>query len=332
MGTLDDYMIFCQNNPQLSPSEKYHEFYRNVLKIDDGHDLTFEEIDILTGGRLGKFNVPCPYCGSHKPWSSTFSIERRNIRYARWHCFYCNRTGAVSRGPLDPEEEAAERKRAAALGMADKAERTERALKWWNDAVPIIDTAKDYFRARDINELPPDIDNVMRWHPACPFNPYKQLGVMLALFRDAKTDKPVAILRTYIMNTEKGFAQRKALGPIDRAYIKLWPVSGDTLTIGEGLETALWAAQHTWGKTALKPAWAASVACNMGRLPLIRKVKNLMILGDNDETSTGYLKSFEVYDRYKTAKREAEIIMPKQFGFDFNDMGMMEKKYGRLKK
>jgi hypothetical protein len=321
MSMMKRFLHFCQEcdlNSELNSTARAFSQYIDAgereLDISDGRDLTFEDIDILTGGRLGVFNIPCPYCGQNKLWSTCFRIDRRTLAFAWWRCFYCGRGGTVHADGIDPEQEKEARRKSAQFNKERSAERTAGALKLWNEAQPINNNVISYFHARKITELPPNVDEVLRWHSHCPFGPRNQCGCMLALFRDARKDNPVAILRTRISAT--GAAERKALGPIAGAAIKLWPAT-DRLVWGEGLKTVLSAAQM---REYLKPAWAGTVANNVARLPLIRGVKRLVILGENDQSNTGYLKSFEVYERWTLAGRDASILMPDQLGLDFNDI------------
>src|SRR5262249_3089877 len=132
---------------------------------------------------------------------STFRLIRYSLTAARYHCFYCARSGAArADGPVDPVKEAAARRAAAARAAEQKAEKSARAIGWWEEAVSLENDliARRYFKARAIEELPPNLDNVLRWHPACPFGPRCRLPVILALFRDVLTDAPTAILRTSI--------------------------------------------------------------------------------------------------------------------------------------
>ena len=108
----------------------------------------------------------------------------------------------------------------------------------------------------------------------------------MSLFRCAKTDKATAIHRTRIVSASTGKSERKALGPIAGSAIKLWPLQKkqETLAVGEGIETVLAAVKLG---VADPPAWAATVANNLSRVPVINGVKRLVILADNDEKKAG---------------------------------------------
>ena len=109
---------------------------------------------------------------------------------------------------------------------------------------------------------------------------------MLALFRNALTDEPTGIHRTYITSATGGEAERMALGRMAGSAIKLWALTNNHnhLAIGEGIETVLAAVKLG---AAEPPAWAATVANNLSRLPVIPGVRQLTILADCDESGTG---------------------------------------------
>jgi hypothetical protein len=166
-------------------------------------------------------------------------------------------------------------------------------------------------------ELPPNPDAVLRWHSQCPFGRDK-LPCMVALFRDALTDQPTGIHRTYVYSGSK--AERMALGGIARSAIKLWPLDASgTLSVGEGIESVLAAVQLGHAEP---PAWATTVANNLSVLPVIPNVRRLTVLADNDrdKTATGEIAARELRRAWVAAKREVIIKMPGEDGLDFNDL------------
>lgn len=335
MNALKDLDIFCRNHdldPNTAASRRMwlKGDATPVLTIAEGRDLTWSEIELLTGGDIGTFSLPCPYCGPEKLNSERFQLRRPNLHSASWHCFYCGQTGNASTGEkLDPVKEAEARRRLVEQERDRKTEKTARALRIWEDAVPIAGTlAIDYLRARAIDGLPPDPDSVLRFHPACPFGTDTR-PCMIALFRDAITDELRAIHRTWVGTRGKAYG-RMALGPIARAAIKLWPRDGTSLVIGEGIETVLAAALHLRRENGdyLRPAWALTVANNIGGLtsrglrsfPLIRGVRRLIILVDNDESGVGQKAAEICSQRWCDAGREVLKLIPKGSGRDFNDI------------
>jgi hypothetical protein len=296
---------------------------RPGLRLEIGTDLTWDHVDYLTERQIGVFTLPCPYCGHDKPWSQRFRLERHSLGSAKWHCFYCGESGSLRRdGPADPQEEAAARKAAKEKLRAEQAAKSARALQLWNDAKPVTGTPViDYLRARAIRDLPPNVHDVLRYHPACPFGREGVRQCMLALFRDVRSDQPRAIHRTWLGSGGKALG-RMALGPIANAAIKLWPADGDSLVVGEGIETTLAAALHLTranGKP-LRPAWALSVANNLKYLPIITGIKQLVILVDNDLSGVGQQVAEVCSRRWRDGGVEVVKLLPTKPGTDFNDL------------
>jgi Toprim domain len=292
-----------------------------VVEIANDQPLNWADIETLTKGTLGKHQGACPYCGPWKTRSTVFCVERITPSTARWICFYCDRKGNVQAdGPIDPVALAQNRCKLAQERAQDKAKRTAQALQWWNEAQPIADTPViKYLVARAITELPPDVNEVLRWHPSCPFGYDETRPCMLALYRDARTDKPCAVHRTWIEHN--AVRNRKAYGPIAGAAIKLWPLTGDHLFIAEGIETALSAAAMTLREQQCRPMWAATVARNIGIFPVIPGVRQLTICADNDESGVGLDKAKIAQRRWQKARRNAELVMPERHK-DLNDLLM----------
>jgi hypothetical protein len=327
MNYWKDFQIFCLNNKLRPDEQSSHNAYeadccgvsfhaRKLIEIDDDHALSWREIDALTGGRSGTHNVPCPYCGWDKPHSTRLKIDRTLTR-AEWRCFYCGVSTTVTPEGVPSELEEAERKLTAEQRARSRARTRELALKLWDECEPIKSDslASVYLRARRL-ELPPAPDAVLRFHWRCPFGEKQRHPCMVALLRDVKTDKVTGIHRTHITSARHGEAERKALGELTGSAVKLWPLGdGDTLAVGEGIETVLAAIKLGH---ASPPAWAMTVANNLSRLPVIDDVKRLTILADNDASGTGEKSAREL--RRKWAHKEVVIRMPVETGSDFNDL------------
>jgi hypothetical protein len=320
MGWWKAFGMFCREhglNPDKESSVRYFEAgrVREVPKISAERGLTWHEVDELTLGRVGTHAMPCPYCGAEKTYSSRFQIKR-TLTHAQRHCFYCGMSGEAESGEVPtPEQEQAAREQ-----YREEKQRTiARALKLWQEAEPINNTlALTYLRARGL-EPPPNPDSVLRWHRACKFGVHGRVGCMLALFRDALTDRPTGIHRTYITSATGGEAERMALGRIAGAMIKLWPLTNNNnhLAVGEGIETVLAAVKLG---AAEPPAWAATVANNLGRLPVIPGVARLTILADNDESGTGERDARALRRVWMARGRQVAIRMPTDGSTDFNDL------------
>jgi hypothetical protein len=318
MSYLKDLLIVMQNCRVSEQKARAILDGRDVdIDARDDHDLTWDEIETATGGATGKSNSSCPYCGH----PSTFHINRYSLNVAHYHCFYCARDGtARTDDPVDPVKEAAARRAKAKRDADQQAERIAYALQLWDEATSLanIPTARRYFEARAITELPPNLDEVLRWHPACPFGRYGKEPVILALFRDAGTDEPCGIHRTFIVNEREGKSDRMTLGRMTRAAIKLFPLDGDQLFVAEGIENALALSLGSFNGERVCPVWAAGPAGNLAKLSLVPGVRRLIICADNGKA--GESNAATCAWRWRAAGREVEIKMPVQAGIDWNDL------------
>lgn len=288
------------------------------LTLAPGQELTWNDIHKLTGGRIGTFALACPFCAPGKFSSSRFQVERPSLSYAKWHCFYCGVEGELRGAEMDPAAEE------AALRAYEKRKTEEReaniaeALTIWEQGSQLANSpAHDYLRKRHIHDLPPNVDEVLRFHPRCRFGRQGLRPCMLALFRSIKGNKPVAIHRTLFFGD--GTAQRMALGPIGSAAIKLWPADGVRLTIGEGIETVLSAALYMKRPDGapLFPAWSLTVAKSVRHFPVLKGINELNLLVDNDESQVGQSAAKACGERWADAQRKVKLLYPENA--DFND-------------
>jgi hypothetical protein len=205
---------------------------------------------------------------------------------------------------------------------AERVEAEQRALKIWDEAVPIRGTAAEtYLRRRGIEVELPDPDGVVRWHPRCPFGPGTRVGAMVALLRDVRHDHhPCGVHRTAVDLGGRKLGPAKALGTYYRTAIKLWgEPTGGRLTIGEGIETVMSAVQL---RPAFAPAWAVGTAANVGMFPFVDGIKELHILADNDPKENGRVgqeKAKQCSGRYSAWGVKAEVHTPLRHK-DFNDI------------
>jgi CHC2 zinc finger/Toprim domain len=192
---------------------------------------------------------------------------------------------------------------------------TPGALAIFSAAKPITGTLAERYlhehRKIDLAALPSNIDDILRFHPHCPFK------CLIALMRNPVTDEPTGIQR--IALTAGGSKiERKMLGR--SGVVQLWP-TGARLVVGEGLETTLAAALHLIHRDEpLRPAWAALSSDGLARFPLITGVEQLIILVDNDLNGVGQEKANQCAVRWQRAGRRVQKLMPKQPGWDFNDV------------
>jgi hypothetical protein len=323
MGYWKDFQLFCRQHELDPHKDSSHDAYEadarglpfRAIKIsDDRHEVSWGEIEALTNSKSGTHYTRCPNCGWDKDQSNNSFKIQCTASGAKWDCIYCGISGTT--GNPDGESDQI----VLLPRQIDAEKRLRLALRLWDESQPIKTDclAGVYLRARGL-ELPPDPDEVLRFHERCRFGEHGKVPCMVALLRNVKTNEPTGIHRTYIYSARDGKAERMALGELGgKSAVKLWPVGdGDALAVGEGIETVLAAVQLG---EARPPAWAATVALNLSRLPAINGVKRLTILADNDAVSgTGERAGRELRRRWITAGRDVALRMPVKVK-DFNDL------------
>ena len=183
-------------------------------------------------------------------------IERfRGCEFAEAAAFAADMVGGAVIEPREPVKKA---KR-----LDDERSRTEYALCLWQASRSITGTLAAIYltelRRVDITQLP-DIDDVLRFHPDCPFGIGERYPCLLALMRNVVTDAPTEIIRTAISTCGEKLG-RKMLGRKQGAAVKLWPDTAVTtgLVVGEGSDCA---------SAATRSNIAARVCSRLGRFAM----------------------------------------------------------------
>jgi hypothetical protein len=243
--------------------------------------MTLDDLDRLTGGKLGAHDVPCPICG---PYRRAFANQRRPVlriwyiepTFATFHCARCGEKGhardhsAPSPDPAMLERarlEAAERERLASGDQLRKA-------RWlWSYRRPIEGSlAERYLRGARGYAGP--LPSTLGFLPARG----KHGGAMIAVFGLAHEPEPGVlaiddaavrgghITRLSPNGTKAGTNSDKIMiGRCTGSPIALAPVDDACgLTIAEGIEDTLSAHSATG-----LGAWAAGSA---SRLPALADV------------------------------------------------------------
>jgi hypothetical protein len=194
-------------------------------------------------------------------------------------------------------------RRAIAVPPAMSTDDTHRwAMKLWSEAAPIAGTvAERYLTVTRRLVVPADTSpRVLRFHPRCPFGPGVRLPCLIALYRDIATDAPRAIMRT-ALTADARKIDRKALGPVDGAAVKLSEHAGATMaiTIGEGVETTLAGLMQGFA-----PAWALGSVGAVARFPVLAGIESLTILGETGDGGASERAVKECAGRWIAARRE----------------------------
>ncbi|MGE0425843.1 MAG: toprim domain-containing protein [Reyranellaceae bacterium] len=138
---------------------------------------------------------------------------------------------------------------------------------------------------------------------------------MLALVRHGVSGEARAIHRTWLRRDGAGKAPlgqpRLTLGPCGEGAVRLTP-EGETLLVGEGIETCLAAMQATG-----LPTWSALSTAGLVALELPRQVRTVIVLADGDDP--GERAALSAARRWQEEGRTARIARPPR-GMDFNDL------------
>ena len=288
---------------------------------DDEHDRAAEiPLADLIGEPLIDGRVCCPFHDDHAPSLVVYDDH--------YHCFYCGAHGDHIDWLMMVEgmnRDQAVQFLAAWDGPPvnritnDRAASSAFALELWKEGQPMAGTLAARYLAEtrgiDLAALPADVDQVLRFHPRCPFGAGARHPCLLALLRDIKTDAPTGIHRIALTPEGKKI-DRRILGR--SGAVKLWP-AGSQLVIGEGIETVLAAATRIpYRGEPLRPAWSAVSAGPLGDLPVLPGVERLIILVDHD--AAGRNAAARCTDRWTRAGRTVVRLLPKRPGTDFNDL------------
>jgi putative DNA primase/helicase len=146
----------------------------------------------------------------------------------------------------------------------------------------------------------------------------ERLPCLIAAFSSIDDDIITAIHRIRLDQPERWpKTDRRMLGIVHRAAIKIDTLDGDTLAIGEGVETCMAARE-----LGFKPAWALGSVGAISFFPLIDGVRRVVILGETGEASASAIKFCG--KRWRRADRRVRVVMP-TVGSDLNDALIAQK-------
>ena len=199
----------------------------------------------------------------------------------------------------------------------DDLKRIDRALAIWNEGIdPRGTLAERYLKSRALKPDDYAAGRVLRFHSHCPWrneNTGKtdRIPALIAAFRSIDDDEITGIHRI-ALRPDGTKIDRRMLGIVYRAAVKLDPAPTDTVIIGEGIETCLAARQ-----LGLKPAWALGSVGAISRFPVFENVDRLIILGEHDDASARAISLCGA--RWRRAGKNAQQIKPDAGCGDLND-------------
>jgi hypothetical protein len=263
-----------------------------------GIGITSDDIETLTGGRIGVFDRPCPICSPYrKPVNRkkrVMRIWRDELGFATYHCAHCAidgfvRDGSLSR-PLDRATlvqirfEAAERERIARQNQIAMA-------RWlWSSRLPVAGTAAEVY-LREVRGYRGALPATLGFLPARAH----YLPAMIAAFGIANEPEPgilvipedamraVHLTRLKADGTGKAGTDRDKImvGRPTGSPIVLAPINDNLgLAITEGIEEGL----SLYAATGLG-VWAAGSASHLRALADVVPsfVECATVIADADE-------------------------------------------------
>jgi len=308
----------------------------NTKDVEQGAVETFlENLDANTAPLTALVSLPmdssqrvsCPFHDDSNPSCKIYADH--------WHCFGCGRHGDRMNWLMQAEGMTRDEALAAlyswdAPPSFEQQQSTEEKRDFfraiWNATQPLADSIGEKYlaetRAIDVSKLPPTIKSVLRFHPNCVFGAGERHPCIVALMQDPLTDAVTGIHRIGLRQDNGAILKidRKALGHM--GVVKLWPADGsDQLVVGEGIETVLAAATRIPYRGApLTPAWSAVARGGLARLPVLPSVATLIQLVDYDTNNAGQNAAARGRQAWIAAGRKVVPLIPKQAGWDFNDV------------
>lgn len=190
----------------------------------------------------------------------------------------------------------------------------------WRETVDLLNSpAESYLLAR-LGKLPGDLDD-LRFHPRCPRG-RDRLPAMVSLMRDASSNEPTGVHRTYLGRRPDGTWGKANVVPVKMmlgrsagSVVKLTADEEVTVGLGlsEGIEDGLAIINSGW-----RPLWACLSAGSMSALPLLNGIEALTVFCDAD--SPGRKAASAAYERWHEAGKEAAIAEPPPGIKDFGEL------------
>ena len=111
------------------------------------------------------------------------------------------------------------------------------------------------------------------------------------------------------------------LGAVRKTAIMLDPINNSgLLVVGEGIETCMAVRQYmVTNRITRMPVWAAGSAGTISFFPLIKSIRKLFILGENNDGGANQRAIDLCRTRWRKADRKVAVIQPRQPFGDLND-------------
>lgn len=219
----------------------------------------------------------------------------------------------------------------ARLGIQEEPQRDEKSRRrtesspstdtsWqptWRESTALWGSLGEAYLLNRLGRLPIDLTD-LRHHPRCPRGG-DRLHALVALMRDAVSNQPTGIHRTYLNPDGSGKADivpaKMMLGRAAGSVVKLTPNEDVTIGLGlsEGIEDGLAIINSGW-----RPVWACLSAGGMASFPVLKGIEALTVFCDAD--SPGRKAAAAVVQRWRDAGLEAVIAEPPAGVKDFGEL------------
>lgn len=204
----------------------------------------------------------------------------------------------------------------------DRAERIRRAVAYFNMSQPAAEYVRTYLGARAYQGLIPD---TFRERATARFGDAGDHPLMVCVAQNGITGSRQACQRIALNSDGSWKADiadpKRALGPIKGAAIRLGQLSpGQTLIVGEGIESSLSAMDLARSRGRNCVAWAAISAPGLRALGLAEDIRDVVIAADRGQA--GESAADAAAGRWRSEGRSVEVVLPPvRFG-DFNEFAM----------
>lgn len=221
--------------------------------------------------------------------------------------------GLLDEGPRDPKSVSF--KPAIIVAQPDDEERVARARRVWEEGAPVKHSvARTYLHHRAIAELG-DAAGALRFQARMTsLEDRQRRPALLAAIVDAEGDLQgvqATLLSRHGQTKAAVTTPRRVIGKLMGGAVRL-SAEGDTLAIGEGVETMMSAA----AALAL-PAWALLTADNLARFVAPAFVKKLVVAADNDSAGIAAAHALR-----ETHDIPVDIVLPPDDAPDWNAWAM----------
>jgi putative DNA primase/helicase len=158
----------------------------------------------------------------------------------------------------------------------------------------------------------------LRYHPHCPRDG-DRMPAMVALMRDAVTNQPIGVHRTFLKADGSSKAEvapnKMMLGRAGGSVVKLTADSEVTLGLGicEGLEDGIAVLNAGW-----RPVWVGLSAGGIASFPPLHGIEALTVFADAD--SAGRKAAYAAVANWRKAGKEAVVAEPPAGAKDFAEI------------